>query len=287
VARTRGLAGRSLIFDLRSAIGRSAELQTMIKSRQHDLVKTFRRVARGSDAARVLIDGWHLLEEGVSARMVITDVAVGSGLEPPHTALVARLERSGARVSRVSAAVMDALSPVRSPTGVVALAERPAERWEALLCPAPALVLVAAGVQDPGNAGATIRAAEAGGATGVVLAGEAADAWGWKALRAAMGSTFRLPVARRNDAAEALRTLKAAGLRIVAAEPRRGVPMSTADLRRPIALVLGAEGPGVDASVRDLADEYVTIPMRPPVESLNVAVAAALLVYEASRQRSP
>jgi TrmH family RNA methyltransferase len=259
----------------------------VITSRHHGLVQTFRRAARGADAAQVLIDGWHLLEEAVSARMVITEVAVGSGLETRHTALVARLEQGGVRVSRVSATVMDALSPVRSPTGVVALAERPAERWEALLRPAPALVLVAAGVQDPGNVGATIRAAEAGGATGAVLAGEAADAWGWKALRAAMGSTFRLPLARRPHAAEALRALKAEGLRIVAAEPRRGLPMSTADLRRPIALVLGAEGPGFDASVRDLADEHVTIPMRPPVESLNVAVAAALLVYEASRQRRP
>ncbi len=256
-----------------------------ITSRHHDLVKTFRRAARGDDT-QVLVDGWHLLHEAATAGMGITDVAVSGPLGAGPAALMERLTRDGTRVVRVSATVMDAMSPVKTPTGVVALAQRPKERWDALLAPPPALVLVAAGVQDPGNAGATIRVAEAGGATGVVLAGAAADPWGWKAVRAAMGSTFRLPLARRARALEAVAALRAAGLRVVAAVPRGGLPLPAADLRGPVALVLGAEGLGLEPAMRDLADEYITIPMRPPVESLNVAVAAAVLVYEACRQRS-
>jgi TrmH family RNA methyltransferase len=181
---------------------------------------------------------------------------------------------------------MDALSPVRTPTGVTALARRPLERWDAIFAPAPALIVVAVGVQDPGNVGAMIRSAEAGGATGVVLAGAAVDPWGWKALRAAMGSTFRLPVAQRERPAEAVAAIRAAGVRVIASVPSGGTSMERADLRRAVALMLGAEGSGLDQNVYMLADATLSIPMRAPVESLNVAVAAALLVYEATRQRN-
>jgi TrmH family RNA methyltransferase len=257
-----------------------------ITSRQHPLVKTFRRAARG-DQTVVLVDGWHLLKEAAGAGLLVTDVAVsGDPRATGHGALVDRLARGGTRIAHVSSAVMDALSPVRTPTGVTALVRRPPEEWAAILAPAPPLILLVAGVQDPGNVGATIRSAEAGGATGVVLAGPAADPWGWKALRSAMGSTFRLPIARRERLAEAVSALKAEGVGVVAAVPGGGLPMERIDLRLSIALLLGPEGPGLDEEALALADQTVSIPMRPPVESLNVAVAAALLVYEAHRQRT-
>lgn len=175
--------------------------------------------------------------------------------------------------------------PVRTPAGVVALARRRESTRDDLLTPAPALVVVAADVQDPGNAGAIVRAAEAAGATGVVMAGTSADPWGWKVLRAAMGSVFRLPVRRERETADALRALARDGLRVIAAVPDGAAPPSAVDFTRPCALLLGGEGPGLDPALVAAADARVTIPMRRPVESLNVAVAAALLVYEAARQR--
>ena len=179
---------------------------------------------------------------------------------------------------------MNAISPVRTPAGVVALATRREYPLERLLQPAPALVVLAADIQDPGNVGAIVRSAEAGGATGVLLTGASSDPWGWKALRAAMGSTFRLPIFRsRGDTP--LADLRSRGLTIIATVPRGGTEMHRVDLRTPTVIVIGSEGAGLDERLVRAADVELSIPMHGPVESLNVAVAAALLVYEARRQR--
>jgi TrmH family RNA methyltransferase len=140
-------------------------------------------------------------------------------------------------------------------------------------------------MQDPGNVGGVIRSAEAGGATGVALGGTSCDPWGWKALRAAMGSTFRLPVLTVPDAASLAHDLRSAGVTLLATVPRGGTSMESADMRGGTALMIGGEGPGLTPELVRLADANVTVPMKPAVESLNAAVAAALLVYEARRQR--
>jgi RNA methyltransferase, TrmH family len=264
---------------------------TTITSRQHAFVQKVRRAARGDDELSVL-DGWHLVGDAIEAGIEIEAVALS--IEPADAAMSAqidRVRRAGTPVLHVSAPVMNALSPVRSPSGVVALARpRIVEHEDQLVPPdsargTAALVLVGVDMQDPGNVGATIRAAEAGGATGVVLAGESADPWGWKALRAAMGSTFRMPVLRSADIVDTCAQLRARGLQIVATVPRSGPPIDQIDLRSATAILLGGEGRGLAANVVAQADARTSIPMQAPVESLNVAVAAALLVYEARRQR--
>jgi RNA methyltransferase, TrmH family len=175
---------------------------------------------------------------------------------------------------------------VRTPSGIVALAERPRGTFEALFQEAPSLVLIAVDVQDPGNVGAVVRACEAACATGVIFCGACADPFGWKALRGSMGSAFRLPVAERTDAIEAIGLVRARRLRTIAAVPGGGEPLFEVEAKGPVAFVLGGEGSGLHPDVVAAADARVSIPMRRPVESLNVAVAAALLVYEAFRQRS-
>ncbi|MFP5380510.1 MAG: TrmH family RNA methyltransferase, partial [Vicinamibacteria bacterium] len=131
-----------------------------------------------------------------------------------------------------------------------------------------------------------LRVAEAAGATGAAFTGASADPFGWKALRAAMGSSLRLPLVAEAAIAPLLDALQAAGLRLVATTPRAGEPYDAADYRAPTALLLGGEGPGLPPDVLARCDTRVTIPMRPPVESLNVAVTAGLLLYEARRQRA-
>jgi TrmH family RNA methyltransferase len=256
----------------------------VITSRQHALVKRFRAAARGDDPC-ALIDGWHVLHEAASAGLAIDVVAVtpeaGISNEARATAALA----APTTVVTVSAAVMSAISPVRTPSGVVALVHRLDRSLDAALRPSPALAVVATDLQDPGNAGAIVRAAEAGSATGVVLAGATADPWGWKALRAAMGSTFRLPVIIERDVNSLIDTLIDAKVGIVAAVPRGGVTMEEVDLTGPTALVIGGEGAGVPATLLERATTRVTIPMAASVESLNAAIAAAILVYEARRQR--
>lgn len=259
----------------------------VITSRQHPIVKTFREIARG-EPSRALLDGWHLLHEASAAGLDLDTVAICG--QPPtqdDADLIDRVARgSHVIVVSVSSAVMNALSPVRTPTGVAALVKRPPVALSQVLAPAPSLVVVAVDVQDPGNAGAIIRSAEAGGATGVILAGASADAWGWKALRAAMGSTFRVPVIQQPDAAIACDLLRKHRLSLLATVPRDGASMYETDLRGDTALLLGAEGAGLSAEILRMADRQITIPMRDPVESLNVAVAAGVLVFEAKRQRA-
>ncbi len=150
--------------------------------------------------------------------------------------------------------------------------------------PAP-LVLIVSGVQDAGNVGAIVRAAEGGGATGIVCTEGTADPLGWKALRGAMGSTFRVPIVVRQELSAVLDAARAAGLAIVATVPRDGTPMSRCDLRQPLALLLGAEGAGLDPAITKAAEVRLTIPMHGPIESLNVATSAALICFEAARQR--
>jgi TrmH family RNA methyltransferase len=256
----------------------------VITSRQHALVTRFRAAARGDDPC-ALVDGWHVLHEAASAGMVIEVVAVTA--EAAASAELHEMLSTLTPVTAVtvSAAVMSAMSPVRTPGGVVALVRRLDCSLVAALRPSPALAVVAIDLQDPGNAGAIVRAAEAGGATGVVFAGASADPWGWKALRAAMGSTFRLPVIQSRDSAGLLDALLADRVSLVAAVPRGGIAMDAVDLTSPTALVIGGEGGGVPAAWLDRAATRASIPMAPPVESLNAAIAAAVLVYEARRQR--
>lgn len=263
----------------------TSAIRASITSRQHPLVQQFRQAGRGRTAS-ALIDGWHLVEEALAAGVRIDTAAVSvQALDGSRTALLDALGHAGVRVVPVSPAVLGAMSPVRTPAGIVALAERPRHEVAQALQPGPALALLAVGMQDPGNVGAALRAAEAGGATGVVFSGDSADPFGWKALRASMGSAFRLPAPEVRDPLEACAQLRAAGLRVLATAPRGGPPMDDVDLTGPVAFVLGGEGPGLSDSVLARTDGGVTIPMRAPVESLNVAVAAALLVYEARRQR--
>jgi TrmH family RNA methyltransferase len=270
-----------------------------ISSRQNPIVKRFREIARAGGREWMLLDGEHLLEEALDSGVRIDVAAFGNGLPEGRLAtLAARVARAGTTTIAVTDPVLAVMSPVRQSSGVVAIAERRPVTIDQVLerrplgrGPADAgrhepMVLMLSQVQDPGNVGAIIRAAEACGATGVVAGEGTADPFGWKALRGAMGSTFRLPVASGHTLADAVGAARAAGLRVFATAARDGTPLAACDLRGPSAILFGGEGAGLPQDLQDASDERLTIPMRPPVESLNVAIAAALVLYEAARQRA-
>jgi TrmH family RNA methyltransferase len=276
-----------------------------ISSRQNAIVKRFRDLARasrpvpsrddtsgrGGHAVEVLLDGEHLVHEALSCDIAIeiaafSDKQIDNVLSP--AARIARdVKQRGGRVVIVSDQVLAAMSPVQHPSGVVAIARaRPADvRVVMATVTDLPLVLVLAGLQDPGNVGAIVRAAAAFGASGVVAIEASANPFGWKALRGAMGGTFRLPIAARGSLLEVVSAAAELGVRLVAAVPRGGTPLPQIDLRKPTAIVLGGEGAGLPHTTMAAVQETVTIPMQPPVESLNVAIAAALILYEAMRQR--
>ena len=265
-----------------------------VRSRRNALVSRFRNAAHAGrpDRDTLLLDGVRLIRDACTAGAPLVAAIVS------HTALAAGdrdverlardLEAGEVPVTAGSDAVMAAVSPVRAPSAAVALGDhRPASLDLVLRAARDAAACVAApvGVQDPGNLGAIIRTAEAAGAAGVAVAGPSADPYGWKALRGAMGSTFRLPVADGDDPAEVIAAARAGGLRVLAAVPRGGRPLQEADLGGPRLVLVGGEGAGLQP-VADLADDALSVPMAPPVESLNVAVATAVILYEARRQRA-
>ena len=258
-----------------------------ITSRQNPLVRRFRELARDGSGDWMLLDGDHLVTEALDSAAVLDVVAFADRLVHGRlTTLAARAQSAGARAVTVPDAVLAAMSPVQQPSGVVAIARRSPATVADVLARTPQLVLLLSDVQDPGNVGAIVRTAEACGATGVAAGEACADPFGWKALRGAMGSTFRLPVAARQTLSTVMDQARTAGLRLFATVPRGGTPLPECDLQAPCGILLGGEGSGLPATLMDAHDGRMTIPMRPPVESLNVAIAAALILYEASAQRA-
>ena len=238
-----------------------------ISSRQNPLVQSFRGLFDSPDPeyVRVLLDGVHLLRDAMRAGLAIEVAAVGETLlDRPgeERELMMALAAAGTDVVAVTGPVLAAISPVRSPAGVVAI-----------------------DVQDPGNVGSLIRAAEAAGADGALVCGGSANPFSWKALRGSMGSALRLPVVAGLTAAEALACLARSGVGTVAAVARGGPEPDAVDWTGRVALVVGGEGPGLTDEVIAGCDRRVTIPMAPAVESLNVAAAGAILLYAARRQR--
>jgi TrmH family RNA methyltransferase len=257
-----------------------------ITSRRHPLVQACREARAGGPDHLLLLDGWHLVQEAVAAGLAVDAVAVGT--EPRERAdadALSALAEAGAQVVAVTADVLHAMSPVQTSSGIVALARRPGWTLDATVVPAPALALAVIDVQDPGNVGALVRTAEALGATGVIAAGASADPFGWKALRASMGSAFRLPLVRTEDPRDAMGAVRARGGRVLALVPRGGKPAADLDLTGDTCLLLGSEGAGLPPDLAAMADVRLSLPMAAAVESLNVTVAGALALYEAAQQR--
>jgi TrmH family RNA methyltransferase len=259
-----------------------------ITSRANPLVARVRDVARGrGPAGTVLLDGAHLVGEAIRSRVPLEIVALADAVEGEESREIETAAlQSGGEVVRVPATVMSAMSPVRHPSGIVALASIAAATLDEALNGSLPLILVLDGIQDAGNVGAIVRAAEACGATGIVTTPGTADPFGWKALRGAMGSTFRLPIATGQASGAIFDRLHGRRIVTLATVPRDGTPLPSCDFDRPIAVLLGSEGAGLPHELVARADERITIPMRAPVESLNVAVSAALTLYEAAKQRA-
>ena len=275
-----------------------------ITSRQNAIVKRFRELARTSragargdhgpadgHASDVLLDGEHLVHEAIACDIPVEIAAFSdkqlANVLSPLARLAKDVKKRGGRVLTVSDQVLAAMSPVQHPSGVVAIARARAADVRVVMSAVAdlPLVLVLAGIQDPGNVGAIVRAAAAFGASGVVAIESSANPFGWKALRGAMGGTFRIPIASRGTLADVTAAAQHHAVRLVAAAPRGGTVLPKVNLRVPTAIVLGSEGAGLPPATMSAVQESVTIPMREPIESLNVAVAAALILYEATRQR--
>ena len=263
----------------------------IVQSKQNSRLKQLRRALaqplhEAGDDGRVLvgIEGPNLVGEALRAGIRIACVFVAAGAEKlldliplePHTEMLL-LPKS----------LLDSVLTTEAPQAIAALVEAPDWSWDDLLdCSKgkAALIVVLAGLQDPGNMGTILRSAEAFGASGAVSLPGTVSAWNPKAVRASAGSVFRLPLLAVG-ADECFQQLRAAKVRILTAATQGADPVQSARLAEAVAFLIGNEGNGVAREIAAQANGAITIPCPGQVESLNAGVAASVLLYEASRQR--
>ncbi|MGD0293694.1 MAG: RNA methyltransferase [Terracidiphilus sp.] len=275
----------------------------IVQSKQNSRLKDLRRALAhpGRDASSLKgrescslagIEGPKLLEEALRAGLRVPTVFVAQGAEHLLEGLALPGETE---VLLVPKELLESALATETPQPVAALVEPPAWNWAdvlggsektaPLMANAKSLIVVLAGLQDPGNLGTILRSAEAFGASGVLSLPGTVSEWNPKAVRASAGSVFRLPLLAVSEK-DCFARLRRAGVKIWTTAAHGAEAADRIDLAGPVALLIGNEGNGVPVELAAQADGAVTILCPGPVESLNAAVAASVLLYEASWQRT-
>jgi len=263
----------------------------MITSVSNEKVKYVRSLYRRRVRYRerhFVIEGVRLVEEAFRAGIVPALLFYNEGIDatPGGGELLVEIRRGEAPVFAVSERVMKALADTVSPQGVLAVVPfvelAPPPVLSAAEGPSPSLALVVDRLRDPGNLGAILRSANAAGVEQVILAPKTVDPYNPKVVRGAMGAHFRLPIEALSwlEIAEAL-----AGVQILLADVRAERAYYEVDWTRPSALIIGGEAHGASREAQELATTTIAIPMHGGAESLNAAVAASVILFEAARQR--
>jgi RNA methyltransferase, TrmH family len=260
----------------------------VITSPSNPAVRAARKLARPSSRARAggrfLLEGPEGIRAALEAGHVPDSLLATERAAARHAGLVNLARQRGAQVTLVAEPVLAGMAATTTPQGLVAVVPSVRRPLEALP-PSPRLVCVLAEVRDPGNAGTVLRAADAFGADAVVTTAGSVDPESPKAVRAAAGSLFHLPVVAGVPWPALAAALRDRGLRLVGADPHAPRTLDQAPLDEPAALVLGNEAHGLPAEVRRDLDLVVRVPLAGRAESLNLAAAAAVLLYEATRRR--
>ncbi|MBD2629133.1 TrmH family RNA methyltransferase [Trichormus variabilis] len=264
----------------------------MLTSLQNSLVKQIRKLHSAKERHKqqlFLLEGTHLVEEACAVNYPLETVCCTEKWQMAHPQLwddiCSRCDASGGRSHRleiVSEDVLAAMATTVQPDGVVATAKRSEQQTQV---PFTGLVLAVETLQDPGNLGTMIRTAAAAGASGLWLNSDSVDLDNPKVLRASAGQWFRLNMAVSEDLRTTVAQCQQAGMQVVATMPNANLTYWEVDWRKPSLILLGNEGAGLSADLAAMANTQVKIPLSPGVESLNVAIAAALMLYEAQRQK--
>jgi TrmH family RNA methyltransferase len=241
-------------------------------------VKLHRQVARRR-SDRFLVEGANLVE-AASRHGLIREIFVTETAAQRYAGLLAA---PGAAVQLVTERAAKALSDTVTPAGIIAVCEHPGTVLADLLAQPPRLVAVGVEIGEPGNAGTLIRIADAMGAGAVVFVGHSVDPYNGKSLRASAGSIFAVPVVVAPDVDAAITALRSAGLQVVATTVDGELPLDDANLAAPTAWLFGSEAHGLSADIAEQADIRVRIPMSGSTQSLNVAAAAAICLYQSAR----
>jgi TrmH family RNA methyltransferase len=242
--------------------------------------KLHRQVARRR-SDHFLVEGANLFE-AATRRGLVREVFATEAAAQRYADLLAE---HGTAVQLITERAAKALSDTVTPAGLIAVCENPGTALTDVLAQAPRLVAVGAEIGEPGNAGTLIRIADAMGAAAVVFAGHSVDPYNGKCLRASAGSIFAVPVVVEPDTGTTIAALQGAGLRVLATTVDGELSLDDADLTAPTAWLFGSEAHGLPADAAERADSRVTIPMSGDAQSLNVAAAAAICLYQSARSQ--
>ncbi len=261
-------------------------LITSVQNREVKMVRELAERKHRDAAQRFAIEGVRLVEAALAAEAKLETVYYAPKLNASDRgdALLREIEAAGVRTVEVTPEVLGRLADTDSPQGIVAVVTYPTEETE-LPFAADALLVLADGIQDPGNLGTIIRSADAAGADGVLVTAGSADIYHPKTVRATMGSLFHLPVVRVADPAAVITKLQARGFRFLIGDIDTELVHYDADYTGGVILGVGGEAGGASPAVLAAADAVVKIPLLGRAESLNAGVAASILLYEAVRQR--
>ena len=259
---------------------------SQITSLKNPVVQLARRLTRPAERAehdRFLIEGPNSVQAAVDAGVPVDTLLATGQAASRHARLLADAARRGAQVLEVTDQVMASIAPTVTPQGMVAIAPGLTRPIEGLPTDAR-LICVLDRVADPGNLGTVLRAADAAGADALVTTAGSVHADSPKAVRAAAGSLFHLPVFDAVPWPQVRDACRARGLRLVGADAHAGVGPDGAGLDGPVALVFGSEAHGLSEAARADCDGLVRLPVYGRAESLNLAAAAAVLLYEVARR---
>ncbi|MEB3280079.1 MAG: RNA methyltransferase [Lyngbya sp.] len=255
----------------------------MLTSVQNPLIKNLRKLQRTKgrrEQQLFLLEGTHLIEEALATQYPLLTVCYTPQWQDRYPSLCQRVCEVATRSEQVSERVLQAIATTVNPDGIIATAPRPQPQTVGM----SQIGLALETVQDPGNLGTIIRTAASAGADGLWLSGDSVDLDHPKVLRASAGAWFRLPMAVCSNLTEQLAIAQQQGIAIVATLPNASLTYWELDFQQPTIIILGNEGAGLSESLIGLADRQVQIPLSGGVESLNVAICAALMLYEAKRQ---
>jgi len=259
-----------------------------VSSRQNALVKDLRKAlnqAEPTTEGYLAVEGVRTIEEAIRSGLRFQAVFFSEAGSAHATRLLPQIG-SQVEILLLPDKVFVSAVSTESPQGVAALVKLRPHKFEDLMEPgADPLLVGVAGIQDPGNLGTIIRSAEAFGARAVLVGEKTVSHFNPKTVRGSAGSLFRQPILRVK-LGESISALKQQGVRVLATSSHKGKPLQDADFTGAAMIVVGNEGAGVPPEILSLADELVTIPHSPRVESLNAGIAASILLYEAARQRS-
>jgi TrmH family RNA methyltransferase len=262
----------------------------LLTSVRNPLVKEARKLqqAKGRRShQQFLIEGTHLVQEALAVGYPLVTLCATPAWQQRHPQLWDQAIAVIPRTETVSLAVVAAMATTVNPDGVIAIAAYPQTAFGADIAPPalPQLGIAVETLQDPGNLGSLLRTATAAHCDGIWLTPDSVDPVHPKVLRASAGQWFRLPQVLCADLASQLSQWQQAGCQILATGSQGAMPYWQVDLCQPTVIVLGNEGAGLSPAVQAAATDTIAIPMAPGVESLNVGVAAAVILFEAQRQR--